>query len=119
MINATVLPSGDLLVTAGNTTRQFIAEAFAEGRHYWSIFVDLFESYACNGSFNPFDAGEANPFVGLTSAPCIAETLETDEDGRHEIIGNLWWYPNYCLTDPLNDLKYRGRTIFTLAPEST
>lgn len=113
MINCTKLTNGDLLVTAGNEARQYIKENSAKS--YWGTLSQLFESYFTNGSYEPFDAGDGDPFVGLTSAPCIAESMTTEDDGTRRIDGDLWWFPNYCINDPLEELKIKGRTIFTLA----
>lgn len=79
MIKCAVLKNGALKVTAGNQTRKLIKELQnqATGRvwNYWEIMQALFEGYACDSSFTHFDAGQANPFVGLTDAPCIAESM--------------------------------------------
>lgn len=112
MVNCRILESGALLVTADNHAREFIAEELRNGRDYWGIWADLFEPYSTNGSYEPFDAGRANPFVGLTSAPCIAESMAVRDDGTREIEGRLWWFPDYCIRDPLDELKARGRTVF-------
>lgn len=115
MLNCTIMENGDLLVTANNETRQFIAESQRAGRNFWTIMGDLFESYFTNGSFEPFDASDGNPFVGLTSAPCIAESLDTLDDGTREIVGRFWHNADYVFTDELDELKRRGRFVYTLA----
>ncbi len=114
MITCRILPSGNLLVTASNTARQELADCIARGYDYWTIFADAFENYSCNGSFTPFDAGNGNPFVGLTSAPCIAESMMHHGD---ELVpdGDVWWFPDYMIRDPLEELKNHGRTVFQLA----
>lgn len=113
-VNCQVLPSGDLLVTADNETRSEIARSMNDSQ-YRGTLADIFEPHSCNGSYTPFDAGEGNPFVGLTSSPCIAETMTCDDDGERDIDGRMWWFPDYMLRDPLDELKSRGRTIFSLA----
>lgn len=118
MINATVLPSGNLKVTAGNETRADIAQWMRNGRDRWTIFADLFEPYSCNGSFTPFDASDGNPFVGLTGAPCIAEAMTVEDDGARAIEGRFWFFGDYMIRDELEELARRGRVIFTLARES-
>lgn len=115
MVLCTKLPNGDLLVTAGNETRHWLKErAHCD---YWDTLGQLFEGYSCNGSFAPFDAADANPFVGLTSSPCVAESMTTNDDGENEIDGACWWFPSYAIRDPLDELKTKGRTVFTLARE--
>jgi len=109
-VNIKVLPNKDLLITVGNQERAWIKDEMH--CRYWGTLVDLFEPYFTNGSYEPFDAGDGNPFVGLTSSPCIAECLDWHDDGKREIVGGLWWYPSYMVQDPLEDLKNTGRTVF-------
>ena len=117
LVNCRVLPNGDLKVTAGNEGRRAIREMEDDRRDFWSIMGELFEPYFTNGSYSPFDAGDANPFVGLTSAPCIAECLTAEDDGTQVINGRFWYSDNYMLVNELDELKTRGRFVYTLAPE--
>ena len=116
MITCTIQPNGNLLITACNETRAEIAAMQRNNRDYWSIMADLFESYSCNGSYTPFDAGNGNPFVGLTGAPCIAESMSYDDNGQAEIIGKFWYFSDYVFRDDLDELKRYGRVIYRKAP---
>lgn len=114
-----IIANGDLLMTASDETRAEMADMLRDPNwNYWSVFAELLEIYLCNGSYTPFDAGEGNPFVGLSSAPCIAESMCYSDSGELEIDGRFWYYPNYAITDPLAELKNKGRVIFDLARES-
>lgn len=116
MINATILANGNLKVTAGNEGRAWLADEMASDHYdFWATLASALESYSCNGSYTPFDAGQANPFVGLTDAPCIAESLDIDDDGQAQIIGRFWYFERYMLDCPLEQLRNHGRVIFTLA----
>lgn len=115
-MNATIEADGSLKLTASNEDRARIKELETRGVHDpVAILADLLESYFTNGGFEPFDAGQGNPFVGLTSAPCIAESMTTHDDGENEIIGRFWYFGAYMLRDPVEDLKRRGRVVFDLA----
>lgn len=114
MIKCTILPNGDLLTTADNEARANIA-AMLRHSSYWTIMADLFEAYSCNGSFTLFDAGDGNPFVGLTSAPCIAESMDYMDNGDHKIVGQFWYASDYMLTCNLEALRDRGRYVWSLA----
>lgn len=81
------------------------------------MFIELLENKRCNGSFTAFDAGAANPFVGLTSAPCIAESMDIDEDGRYTPVGRVWYFQDYQLKDMVDVLIETGRVSFTEAPD--
>jgi hypothetical protein len=117
LINCHVLPNGDLKVTAGNDGRRAIKEMESDHRDFWSIMGELFEPYFTNGSYSPFDAGEANPFVGLTSAPCIAEDLTTEDNGDRIIYGRFWYNDNYALVNELDELKAKGRFVYAYGGE--
>lgn len=109
MLNFKILENSNLLITAGNAARQYIKE-----NQKPDVFMihDLMEWEICNGSFSPFNAGDANPFIGLTSAPAIAECMETDENGKNHIIGQCWYFEPYQVADFCDILKRRGRVIF-------
>ncbi len=113
---ATVLPGGALCLAAGNLARARIKELQASGLDDVSILRELTEPYWTNGSYAPFDAGDGRPFVGLTSAPCIAEDLDYPDDSDGPVLnGRLWYFPDYMLRSPVDELKRRGRVVFALA----
>lgn len=113
LINCRVLPNGDLKITARNEGRRAIKEMESSNRDFWSIMGELFEPYSTNGSYSPFDAGDGNPFVGLTSAPCIAEDLTIEDSGERVIYGRFWYNADYMLVNELDKLKNRGRFTYT------
>jgi hypothetical protein len=78
-----------------------------------STLAFLLEDYACNGGYTFFNAGDANPFVGLTEAPCIAEEMSVDENGKNSILGEFWYFNNYMLECPIEKLLNKGSVVFT------
>lgn len=114
-LTLTVQPNGDLRIAASNLCRSWMKEQ-REKLDDISILHALTEPYWVNGSFEPFDADQANPFVGLTSAPCIAEDMGYPDDGKREVLGRLWYFPDYMLRSPVDELIRRGRVIFKAAP---
>lgn len=78
-----------------------------------SALVYLLEDFACNGSYTFFNAGDANPFVGLTEAPCIAESMDTDDEGTNTIQGDFWYFGEYMLECPIETLLNKGEVAFT------
>jgi hypothetical protein len=115
MIDIQILKNGHLQLNADAETQEAIGEAQADGRCSGLILWDQSEAYWTNGGFHPFDAGLANPFVGLTCAPCIAESIDVDDDGEMSIVGRLWWFPDYAVLDPVDVLKRKGSVIFYAA----
>jgi sugar/nucleoside kinase (ribokinase family) len=73
----------------------------------------MLEQYSCNGSYTFFNAGDGNPFVGLTEAPCIAESMDTEDDGENIIQGEFWCYTEYMLKCPIETLLNEGRVVFS------
>lgn len=108
--------TGNLVMTVDRDTANELRDAIASGElDYWRAMADLFEHAACNGSFTVSDAGDGNPFVGLTSAPCVAECMHYADDGTAEIEGRLWFSPNYAVENELETLAETGRFVWTLA----
>ena len=115
-IEVKIAENGDLHLFMAEEFRQELSDEIEEGaRGFWGILADLFESYSCNGSYTPFDAGDGDPFVGLTSAPCIAEGMTVEDDGKRVIEGRFWYFERYAIADPLEELVTSGETIFELA----
>jgi hypothetical protein len=119
-LTLSILPNGALCLAAGNDARAAIKELQARhGGDDVSILTELTEPYWTNGSFEPFDAGRGDPFVGLTSAPCIAECMDVADDGQRSIDGRFWYFGDYMIRSPIDELKRRGRVIFSQALKGT
>ena len=114
MFNLKIQKSGDLLLTADNDGRKWLSEKMPEQCDL-ALLPQILEPFSTNGSFTFFDAGQGNPFVGLTETPCIAESIDYDDIGNAQIIGNFWFFGAYMLRDCCEDLKNSGRVVFQLA----
>lgn len=115
---ATVTPNGSLLITAGNEARAWIKGEQQRRQSSDTILWEGFEGYWNNGSFYPFDPDLGNPYVGLWDGPCIAESMDFDDDDKRIINGRWWTFMDYCLIDPVEELKTKGRVIFSLVDQS-
>lgn len=108
--------TGNLVMTVDCDAASELRAAIVSGDiDYWSTMADLFEQSACNGSFAIFDAGNGDPFVGLTDAPCVAESMHHLDDGTMEVEGRLWFSPNYAMENELQTLAETGRFVWALA----
>lgn len=114
MFNITITPKGDLKLTATAEGREFIKNEQAANRNYWGIMAEIFEDWSCNGSYTHFDAGQGDPFVGLTSAPCIAESLSIDDNDKRIVEGRLWVFREYMTRDDLEELAREGSVTYQL-----
>jgi hypothetical protein len=100
-------------VTNADTLEEIISELEERGSD--ATLSAMFENYACNGSYTFFNAGHANPCVGLTEAPCIAEAMDTDDEGNNIILGEFWYFDNYMIECPVDTLIKYGKVIFDKA----
>ena len=89
MLGFEVLDNGDLKITADNWARSELAQMNNTARDYWEIMSEAFDDTSIDGGYTHFDPGQSNPFVGLTSAPCIAESIYVDEIGTAPLRGGF------------------------------
>ena len=109
-MTVTILPNGDLRLTVDENDADTLSR-FSDTPSM-TILQDLLEPYSSNGSFAAFSGADANPFVGLTSAPCIAEALNYSDPDNVSIIGRLWYFENYAIYDEIEELINQGFVDF-------
>lgn len=115
----TELENGDLKLELEADDAEFIHDMKYDDsvRTELDMLHELTEGYWTNGSYEPFDASDGNPFVGLTDAPCIAESMDYLDDGTKVIIGNFWYYSDYMIKSFIDELLENSFVIFTLAAD--
>lgn len=114
-MDITILENGNLKLSLSPDEREEVAERLEQvGEDL--VLVELTEPYWTNGGFQAFDAGNGKPFVGLTSAPCIAESMSHDDDGEPSIEGRLWWFPDYAVRSAVQELVEKGEVEWPIAP---
>lgn len=96
MLNFKELENGDLEVSAIDPEE--FKEMIEHGMDYRTMVSDAFEATACNGSYTWFSGNDGNPYVGMTSAPCIAPSLDYNDDGMMTIPEQYFWYLNNYAT---------------------
>lgn len=106
-----VIPEGLLMALTEDADRDELRWQLEE-RGEMQVLADLLEPYYTNGSYQPFDASDANPFVGITGSPCIAESMDTDDEGNNTIFGRLWYFDRYMLESPIEVLIERGSVLW-------
>lgn len=114
-MDITILENGNLKLSLSADEREEAAYSLERAGEDM-VLADLTEPYWTNGGYQAFNAGEGNPFVGLTSAPCIAESLSYDEDMKATVEGRLWWFPDYAVRSPVEELIEKSEVVFALAP---
>ena len=53
----------------------------------------------------------------MTEAPCFAADMTIEDDGNRAFYGKVWKFEEYMLRDYLEELAWRGRTVFTLGAD--
>jgi len=49
--------------------------------------------------------------AALTDAPILADDVERDDRGRLTAVGRVYWYPEYQLLDPIEELRERFEIV--------
>lgn len=55
----------------------------------------------------------------LTDAPIVTNDFTLSDSGETTVHGRVWWFPNYCVEDPIETLVDTGRVVFTYAKPVT
>lgn len=115
-MDITILENGRLRLSIESISQEDLQDlkGRAQEVNELAFLGELMEPYSTNGGFTPFDAGEGNPFVGLTDAPCIAESLQVADDGAQTVEGRVWWFPDYAIKSPVAELLEKGSVEFPL-----
>ena len=96
MIRARVQTDGRLKITADNLSRVDLRNCYESGGYFDAEAVVKSDIWRWNFHFvKPEDVG------ALTDSPIIRA-------GNNDV----WWFPNYQITDPWQELKDRGRVFF-------
>lgn len=114
-ITVEIDPNEQLVLIATEEGVQWLKD-HRDDRSDYDILLEILEPCSCNNSFTLFDASDANPNVGLTSAPCIAEAMSFSEDGQRAIEGRFWYFERYQLDSMVDTLINKGRISFNLGP---
>lgn len=110
------LLNGDLRFTLTDRDLEDFREERADTsmRRFYGL-SDFLESMGLIGD----GWGEVLPedIGALTSAPILTDDLCVRDDGTSVAEGNVWWFPNYCVEDPMQTLADTGSVTFTAAPK--
>lgn len=120
---AAQLPNGNLQISFNsNEDRTEAKEMHDNGVYDLHIMWEGLEHYWANGSYEPFDASQSNPSVKLdfppdTALPCIADSMDVDDDGQKSFQEKFWLYSNYMTKSFIAEMLETGSCTFTLAPQ--
>lgn len=112
-----ILPNGNLKFSIHDAMSDFPTlldiKDFHGGDDNASLceFLEKFD-YSTNGHFYdilPEDVG------ALTDAPMLTDEIDNTENGDIVVNSNVWWYPEYEISNWLDVLISNGSVIFTKA----
>jgi hypothetical protein len=104
MIKATILKNGCLKITADNAGRHELAQC----NYFDKIEVHIAEELHRDN----FEFIRPEWVGALTDSPILTNDLSIGDTGVAEFVGDVWWFPNYMITDPWQELKNKGKVIF-------
>jgi hypothetical protein len=108
-----LLPSGHLLITADNRDREELAYDLRRGARNSaeSTVIEI----ARQG--HNYELVSGDELCVLTDAPLFAEDMTIEDDSSRRFYGKVWKHEEYMLRDYLEELAWRGRTIFSLGAD--
>lgn len=109
--------TGGLVFTLDEAERAEWREMQTESERCYDI-VDVFAESGLSGNCD-LDTVRPEQIGALTDAPIFADGIEHDPDGTLGAVGNVWWFPDYQVLDPLEVLLEKGSVRFAPSPENT
>lgn len=112
-----ILPSGNLeLAIEDDLDREELQESYDKAQNHrdHGVLADLLEftGWTPNGRLYQV----APESIGaLTDAPILTDDMSFSDDGRQEVVGKVWWFPNYQVESFAETLIKAGRVVFTQA----
>lgn len=109
-VDTRVLPSGDLEISLIDG-EEYDCDRLCSMTPEQAL-GDLLEHQIGNGwdLIDPEDVG------ALTDSPIISDDVTIEDDGTRTISGNVWWFPNYQIENPVGTLCDKRRVIFAHVP---
>lgn len=112
MIKAKILSDGFLKITADNESRNDLKQFYIPDSGGIIHGYPKAEDYVIESLHDNFYFVLPEQIGALTSAPIFTDDLDIDDDGKVAYVGDVFWYPNYMLIDPWEELKNKGYVVF-------
>jgi hypothetical protein len=109
-----ILRSNTVLLVASNESRAELADLLRGDNAY-----NRAEGYVAEQLHEKWEFVRPEEVGALTDSPLLAECdgIVRDDEGELTDVGKVAWFPDYAVRDPWEELRNRGRTVFTLSPE--
>jgi hypothetical protein len=99
--------------TVNPAMQEELKEAVESGKTDQALH-DLFEHMIGNSDIDWIQPEEIG---ALTEAPIFGH-IDRDDQGNVVSVGDVWWYPNYMVTDPIAELAETGTVTFEGEPNN-
>jgi len=93
--------------------KESLLEQVQQGRSQSALY-DLLEGIIANSDIDWIQPEEIG---ALTDAPIFGH-VDRDDQGKVVNVGHVWWYPDYMVSDPIEELATKGTVTFVGAPEN-
>ncbi len=111
-----VLANGNLEIVAEDGDKEELQDLLSKSMHKDHGFLaDLLEYTGWSGNGRLHQV-QPELIGALTDAPILTDDMIFGDDGS-EVVGNVWWFPNYQVVSFAETLIRDGRVVFTKAPE--
>lgn len=113
-MNIIIEPNGNLTFIADSSLASLTDMLATHNDNDLTFLADMLESegYSTNGSYTTINPEDV---AALTDAPMFSDEVNVADDGTVEVIGSVWWFPNYMVENFAKTLVETGRVTFTKA----
>jgi hypothetical protein len=104
---------GNLILTASGDARLEVCLLAVSGASDVAAWFELLEYHLCNGwdSLRPEEIG------ALTACPFIvSDDVQRDDQGRVTRVGKVYWYEQYAIDSPVEELARNGSVTLRGVP---
>jgi hypothetical protein len=109
-----ILPNGNLEITCNRNDKPGLRDMLAKTHNDGILLAELLEStgWQPNGRLHQISPEDV---AALTDAPMLTDDMTVEDDATVTVHGQVYWYPNYMVTNFMEELLNEGRTIFQRA----
>lgn len=113
-----ITPDGNLEITCEENEKQDLQDTLDKSTHKDHGFLaDLLEETGWSPNGRLYQV-KPEWIAALTDAPILTDDLDIEDDGIHNVLGNVWWFPNYQIESFAETLIRDGKVVFSAAPEN-
>lgn len=111
-MNYSINKTGDLIIKVSRKEQSEIrADKDSDNFLSDAYMYDTLEPLVCNSELQWVRPEE---IAALTDAPILG-IVDRNDNGKLVKAESIWWFPNYCLRSPVQDLAEYGECIFEKA----